>query len=208
MTIKPLACAAVACAALLVSAAGAAAATTTLYSFSGGADGGGPVAAPVAGGDGFLYGTATTGGLLTSGSFGLGTLYRADASGRVETLYTFDRVNGQHPQGLTPAGDGTYFGLTSHGGHPDPNIFYGGYGALFRFDPGSRTVTKLWEIWPVHGAWPSAAPTLGPDGALYATGRYGGASQYYGTICAGRRRRACACCTTSTGSTGRSRWGR
>jgi uncharacterized repeat protein (TIGR03803 family) len=182
LSVRTTGLAALAAGILLITAASAPAASTTLYPFTGGADGGSPSAAPVDGGDGLMYGVAATGGVLANGSVGLGTVYRTDAAGNVQTLYTFDRVTGAQPQGLTRAADGTFYGLASHGGHPDPNVFYGGYGSLFRFDPATRTATKLWEIWPIHGAWPSAAPTIGPDGALYGTGRYGGAFQYYGTV--------------------------
>ena len=182
MRFKTIGLAVLAAGVLLIVAAAASAATTTLHSFSDGADGGAPSFAPIDGGDGFLYGVTQTGGVQPTGAIGFGTIYRTNGSGGVETLYTFDKPTGQHPQGLTRAADGTYYGLASHGGHPDPNVFYGGYGSLFKFDPATRTTTKLWEIWPIHGAWPSAAPTIGPDGALYATGRYGGANQYYGTV--------------------------
>src|SRR5918999_3451439 len=167
---------------VLTTAAAAPAATTTLHAFSDGVDGGAPTFAPIDGGDGFLYGVTQTGGVQANGAYGFGTIYRTDAGGNVDTLYTFDEVTGQHPQGLTRAADGSFYGLASHGGHTDPDAFTTGYGSLFRFDPATRSTTKLWEIWPIHGAWPSAAPTIGPDGALYGTGRYGGAFQYYGTV--------------------------
>jgi uncharacterized repeat protein (TIGR03803 family) len=165
-----------------MTAAAASATTTTLHSFSDGADGGAPGFAPIDGGDGLLYGVTQTGGVQVNGAYGFGTIYRTTAGGSVETLATFDKVTGQHPQGLTRAPDGSFYGLASHGGHTDPNAFTTGSGSLFRFDPVTGSATKLWEIRPIHGAWPSAAPTIGPDGALYGTGRYGGAFQYYGTV--------------------------
>ena len=167
---------------LLIGAAAASAASSTVYSFTGGADGGSATAAPVDGGDGLLYGVTPFGGLVGSATpDGSGTIYSLDASGHVATLHTFDRINGERPTGLTRAADGWFYGTTSHGGDLDPASYTGGQGTLFRWNPAAG-LEVLHRFWSIHGSWPSAAPTLGVDGAWYGSSRYDSTYPNYGTL--------------------------
>ena len=167
---------------LLIGAAAASAATSTLYSFTGGADGGSATTAPVDGGDGLLYGVTPIGGVAGAATpDGAGTIYSLDAFGGVATLHTFDRMNGERPTGLTRAADGWFYGTTSHGGDPDPASYTGGQGTLFRWNPVAG-LEVLHRFWPLHGSWPSAAPTLGADGAWYGSSRYDSTHPNYGTL--------------------------
>ena len=171
-----------ACALLITAAAAQAAGQTVLHSFNGTTDGGSASAAPVDGGDGFLYGVTPFGGLVTAGTpDGAGTIYRLDSAGGFTPLHTFDRVNGERPNGLTRAADGWFYGTTSHGGDPDPNAYTSGQGTLFRWNPTSG-LEVLHRFWPIHGSWPSAAPTLGSDGAWYGSSRYDSTYPNYGTL--------------------------
>ncbi len=73
--------------------------------------GGDPLAAPVEGRDGWFYGTTTTGGAQV----GTGTVYRADRSGRFETIYSFDWFLDAGPEPfLQRMPDGRIFGSTQN----------------------------------------------------------------------------------------------
>jgi uncharacterized repeat protein (TIGR03803 family) len=169
--------------ALAVAVPGAAAASQqVLHSFAG-ADGVSPSGLLVDGGDGFLYGSTFYGGAVDADNNpdGYGTLYRFDRSGRFETVYRFNRVDGERPNGLVPATDGFFYGTTSHGGDLDPASYSGGSGTLFRLTS-AGALTVLHRFMPIEGMWPSAAPTFGPDGALYGTARSDSTYPTYGTI--------------------------
>jgi uncharacterized repeat protein (TIGR03803 family) len=136
-------------------------------------DGGFPAAAPVEGGDGFLYGTTYVGG-----AWGVGTIYRLSRNGAFETTHAFDyHKEGSYPaSGLLLADDGRLYGTTTNGS-PDA-----AYGSIFRFDPATAMVTTLHGfVDDRDGAAPSAAPIQGSDGALYGTTMFGGRSDA-GTI--------------------------
>jgi uncharacterized repeat protein (TIGR03803 family) len=174
----------VALAALLVLAVSEASAASLqlLHHFSG-PDGGGPVGRLVDRGDGYLYGVASYGGIVdpATNPDGHGTVYRVDAAGAFQTLHTFDRLNGQRPNGLALGPDRFLYGTTSHGGDLDPSSPTGGQGTLFRIDAAGK-LTVLHRFMPVEGSWPSAAPTFGPDGTLYGTSRYDSTYPHYGTV--------------------------
>ncbi len=174
--------AAVAAAALVFALGGAASASSVsvLHSF-GGADGVSAAGQLVDGGDGFLYGATRFGGTVdpTENPDGYGTLFRVDAAGNLTTIYRFNRTDGEMPNGLVRGPDGFFYGTTSHGG--DPDELFGGVGTLFRVDSAGN-LTVLHRFVPVEGSWPSAAPTFGPDGALYGSSSAGSGASYYGTL--------------------------
>jgi hypothetical protein len=89
--------------------------------------------------------------------------------------------DGTHPlTGLTMDRAGNLYGTTSAGGYMGGvcgNV--GGCGTVFRLSPrnGSWTFTPLYEFQGGQdGESPQAALTIGPDGAIYGTTLYGGAS--------------------------------
>jgi MYXO-CTERM domain-containing protein len=129
----------------------------------------------VAGPDGFLYGTASSGG-----SNGNGTVFRIgfDGSG-FEVVYTFSALtananglslndDGATPiAGLTDGGDGLLYGVTNLGGS-------GGNGTIFSFDPASRLLTTLHAFDGTAGARPTGELLLAADGRLYGSTGTGG----------------------------------
>jgi uncharacterized repeat protein (TIGR03803 family) len=82
---------------------------TVLHSFLGGSDGSGPVAAPIQGSDGNLYGT-------TSGSQGPATVYKYTRSGKFTTIYVFDQSHGTYVDApLIQGTDGNLYGTAWRG---------------------------------------------------------------------------------------------
>jgi uncharacterized repeat protein (TIGR03803 family) len=95
---------------------------TTLYSFcpqGNCADGASPGAAMgefldspgtalVQGSDGNFYGTTDQGG-----AYGYGTIFKITPSGTLTTLYSLDSADGQNPNGLIQAANGTFYGTTA-----------------------------------------------------------------------------------------------
>lgn len=144
--------------------------------------------APVAGSDGFLYGTASSGG-----ANGNGTLFRIgfDGSG-FEVVYVFSALtanpdglsindDGATPvAGLTDGGDGLLYGVTNLGGS-------GGNGTIFSFDPVSKLLTTLHAFDGNAGARPTGELLLAEDGRLYGSTGTGGTNAQgntttYGTL--------------------------
>ncbi len=69
-------------------------ALTVLYSFAGGADGKGPLAAPLIGSDGTLFGTTYEGGAAAGcgNSFGCGIVFSLSSAGKEKVLYAFCKL--------------------------------------------------------------------------------------------------------------------
>jgi uncharacterized repeat protein (TIGR03803 family) len=163
-----------ACAALCVLATAAAAqanpaAFELQYKFSV-TNGDWPTSGPVAGADGLLYGIATA-----NGRDRYGTLYRRGPSGRVVTMHWFDSADGNPDGHLTPAPDGSLWGITNGGA----NV----HGSVYRFDPSTKTVRIVHAFDRVtDGSWPEGRLLLASDGFFYGTTRQGGGTGYAGTI--------------------------
>jgi uncharacterized repeat protein (TIGR03803 family) len=109
--------------------------------------------------DGYLYGTASTGGR------GNGTVFKVSRDGsKYFDLWYFDgKTTGAFPYGaLTAASDGNFYGVTSAGGSHN-------YGTLFRITP-SGSLTVLHHFTAAEGA-PLAPPYqavyTGSPGILY-----------------------------------------
>jgi len=86
---------------------------TILYSFTGGTDGGLPLGGLVLDGAGNMYGTTYIGG-----SFGVGTVYKVDATGKETVLYSFTGgADGKNPYFVVLIRDkaGNFYGTTSAG---------------------------------------------------------------------------------------------
>jgi uncharacterized repeat protein (TIGR03803 family) len=85
---------------------------TTLYSFPEEKNGVGLEAGLVQGTDGYLYGTASSGGAK-----GDGTVFRVSLSGTLRLLHTFDGTDGGSPiSSLVQGTNGGFYGTTNSGG--------------------------------------------------------------------------------------------
>lgn len=134
---------------------------------------------------GVLYGTTLWGGAGTACSKGCGTVYSLkppSSSGGAwteTTLYSFPGgSDGNNPNGGVVIGKGgVLYGTTTVGG--TGTACPGGCGTVFSLTPpaspgGSWTETVLHSFNSSDGANPSAGVTIGNDGALYGTTRFGG----------------------------------
>ena len=93
-----------------------------------------PIGSLTARSDGLLYGVAGGGG-----ANGHGAIYEFDPSnGSIKLLASFDgSINGAAPRsGLTPAGNGSFFGTTVGGGS-------NGGGAIYKFDPSNGSISLM-----------------------------------------------------------------
>lgn len=125
--------------------------------------------------DGAMYGTSYDGGV-----YGQGTVFKVTTAGKASVLHSFcaqkNCADGNSPDGgLTLRPDGHFIGTTVTGGSY-------GYGTIF-------DVTQTGEFQVLYnftggadGAFPSAAPILGPDGSYYGTTAEGGAASGCGSI--------------------------
>jgi uncharacterized repeat protein (TIGR03803 family) len=142
---------------------------TILYNFAGlpgTNDGSQPVAALFQGADGVLYGTTQAGG-----SNNMGTVYkvRSDGSG-YELLHHFMGTpgDGQMPLGsLAQGADGLLYGTTYYGG-------VNNIGTIYKVDTNGNNFSVVRDFSGTDGAQPVSGLTLGSDGTLYGTTRYGG----------------------------------
>jgi uncharacterized repeat protein (TIGR03803 family) len=149
----------------------------TLHSFDGNA-GSSPIGALTQGRDGDFYGTTAGGGNLACGSpGGCGTVFKISPSGIFSTLYTFcvqtNCPDGAVPDmgvnGLLPATDGNFYGVTQIGGANND-------GTIFKITPGGK-LTTLRSFSGSDGAEPWAAPIQATNGILYGTTAYGGTNR-------------------------------
>lgn len=143
--------------------------------------------------DGWLWGTVTSGG-----NYGLGAIYkmRADGTDWQEVL-AFNGIKGlprgSSPRGgLTPAPDGTFWGVTENGGEHNG-------GTLYHFDPRSGALTTAVEFDWVGSPW--ARPWIAPDGRIWGT-------THYSIYCFNPKSRETTMIARFTGRTGRLRGGR
>ena len=121
-----------------------------------------PMAALLDGGDGWMYGTAASGGKGLAG-----TAFRAKRTGEAEVLGNFDGVNGLAPQSaLVGSAAGGIYGTTTGNGA-------GVKGTVFRVLPAGGIV-KVADFNGVNGRAPSGGLTVGPDGLLYGVASRGG----------------------------------
>jgi uncharacterized repeat protein (TIGR03803 family) len=82
----------------------------------------------------------------------------------VSNAYTFTAAyDGEGAIGLTPDGEGDFYGTEEYGGT-------NGWGGLFEFTPATGDFTVLWSFTDgSDGAAPEAGPTVGSDGNVYGT---------------------------------------
>jgi uncharacterized repeat protein (TIGR03803 family) len=126
-------------------------------------DGGGNSGALVVGKDGNIYGATYQGGSGSGcGQQACGTIFRvAPFSGVYQVVASFDfSTDGEIPQGLAPAPDGTFYGISNSGGK------------LFHFTPGGGLqATALPFIFPKgcpgFACFASGVLAVGQNGNVY-----------------------------------------
>jgi uncharacterized repeat protein (TIGR03803 family) len=152
-------------------------ALTTLYSFCSQpncADGYGPMAAPVQGTDGNLYGTTSSGGTGNcGGDQGCGAVFKVTLAGALTTLYSFctlpNCADGSSPNALLQASDGNFYGTTGGSGA-------NGDGTVFKITPeGTLTTLHSFQGYPTEGSSAFGALIQATDGNFYGTTKTGGA---------------------------------
>ncbi len=147
---------------------------SVLYSFSGTPDAEDPFAGLARDAAGNLYGATLYGG--TQGGFG--TLFKLSPGGQLTLLHSF----ASNPDGADPYGaligdrQGNVYGTTRFGGNA------GGYGTVFKLDPG-RNLTLLHSFAGTpDGEDPEAGLIRDTGDNLYGTTVYGGTAGGYGTV--------------------------
>ncbi|HEY1249867.1 MAG TPA: choice-of-anchor tandem repeat GloVer-containing protein [Thermoanaerobaculia bacterium] len=136
-----------------------------------GVDGQQPIGGLVTKGDGFLYGSTTSGGLHD-----YGTLFSIDPSGRVTTIHDFTSTEGWNSGSTLAVGSDGLYGTTSGVGN----------GIVYRVH-GSGTLDVVHTFNGTDGSQPFGGVILGSDGWFYGTtyGGPGGASTIYRVSSAG-----------------------
>jgi uncharacterized repeat protein (TIGR03803 family) len=151
----------------------------TIYNFTGGADGSDPRAGLLSSTDGFLYGTAETGG-----TNGTGTIYQVTTSGSFNIVHSFgstlssgtDSDGAQPTGGIILAADGFLYGTASVGGT-------GGGGTVYQVSvdgTAGPSFTTIYAFSPLTGGSnsdgvnPFAGVIQASDGNLYGTAEAGG----------------------------------
>jgi uncharacterized repeat protein (TIGR03803 family) len=149
------------CALFAAMAIGSSAQTVnTIHSFNG-SDGSYPEYVVLTqGGDGLLYGTASSGG-----NFGFGTIFKQRTAGTgFVTLYNFTGTDdGAYPiAGLTLAWNGSFYGTTIEGGAYNS-------GEIFKMTPGGILTVLYSFTGGADGIGPPAPPIEAIDGNFYGT---------------------------------------
>ncbi len=122
-----------------------------LYDFTGNTDGGYPLAPPIQGTDGNLYGTSYP-----------GVSYKISTKGAFKVIKKIPST----PYGpLVQGTDGSFYGMTEQGGT-------GGVGTIFKIV--KTKVSTIYNFDTIHGAAPYGGLTQGADGNFYGTTSAGG----------------------------------
>ena len=140
---------------------------SVLYAFDGN-DGGQPLASPIIGADGNLYGTTYTGG-----KDGLGNVFQLAPDGTETNLHVFvgEPRDGQWPRaGLIMDGAGNLYGATEEGGKTDAGIIY----KLSSGGAETTLYTFCGQAQCADGTQPIGGLIMDAKGNLYGTTQYGG----------------------------------
>ncbi len=160
---------------------------TTLHSFAG-TDGSKPIGGVMQAADGNFYGTTSAGGAYSGGS-----VFKLTPGGALTTLYNFcsqsDCTDGEGPQAtLVQAANGDLYGTTAYGGTSDTCLMVlvepSTCGTMFKLTLSGR-LTTLHSFEHTDGSFPTAALVPAPNGYLYGTTAWGGASSTpngFGTV--------------------------
>jgi uncharacterized repeat protein (TIGR03803 family) len=113
--------------------------------------------------DGAFYGLTGSGG-----EHGAGTIFRyVPASSALTIVYEFDGTSGSGPRGAMVRGnDGALYGVTGDDGA-------NGVGTIFRYEPGTATLTTL-HSFDFDDGWSPQSGLLHVGGVLYGTTAAGG----------------------------------
>ena len=152
---------------------------TTLVNFDG-TNGAGPYyGSLVQGIDGNFYGTTESGG-----AYGLGTVFKMTAGGKLTTLYSFCAqagcTDGSYPyDGLVQATNGNFYGTTAAGGANSAPACTSGCGAVFEITDNGK-LTTLYSFCAQTGCTDGETPyawlVQATDGNFYGTTEFGGTS--------------------------------
>jgi uncharacterized repeat protein (TIGR03803 family) len=153
---------------------------SVLNKFSG-PDGANPVGLTI--NQGNLWGTTWQGGINWNpslGNFGLGTVFEYTSGSGVTNPVLFSGSNGggNIAAGVTPDGQGNYYGTTYEGGP-------GGFGTLFKYSSVTNQLSTLVNFNRTNGSLPSATVTLDGKGNIYGTTYQGGAFSSPSNACCG-----------------------
>jgi uncharacterized repeat protein (TIGR03803 family) len=151
-----------------------------LHRFAGGTDGSGP-GDLIRDSNGNFYGTTAEGGTGTDCTYGCGTVFKMDASGKVTILYSFQGGPGD---GAVPFGplardaEGNVYGVTIWGGDSSNcsalRVGYG-CGTVFKLDSsGHETILHTFAGFPTDGAEPNWGLIRDSNSNLYGVTVRGG----------------------------------
>jgi uncharacterized repeat protein (TIGR03803 family) len=146
-----------------------------LHTFKGGKDGANP-SARLFRTAGNFYGTTFFGGVKGCRTYGCGTVFKLDTTGRLTVLHAFTGgQDGAYPNGRVILDfSGNLYGTTSQGG--GPGCGSGGCGVVFKLSPsGNLTVLHHFAGYPTDGAYPYAGLQWDGAGNMYGTTFFGGA---------------------------------
>jgi uncharacterized repeat protein (TIGR03803 family) len=152
---------------------------TTLYTFcalSNCLDGAGSGGALILGTDGNFYGVTGSGGAQK-----VGTIFRITAGGKLTTLHSFHKTDGELPNTLLQAADGSLYGTTEYGGINQE-------GVIFKLTPSGQfsVLHNFCSVMNcVDGATSQAPLVEGTDGNLYGVTTFGGVAKLNGQIFSG-----------------------
>ena len=159
---------------------------TVLYSFTGGADGKFPAGRLLLDSVGNLYGTASEGGNVNCGRFGMygcGVVFKVDSSGHETVLYSFTGAadGGQPLAGLIRDSAGNFYGTTFSAGDLSRNCaLNNGCGVVFKLSKSGQETVLYTFTNGTDGANPTADLVRDSAGNLYGTTKLGGAG--YGVV--------------------------
>ena len=153
-------------------------AVSVLYSFAGSPnDGSSPVAPLLADGSGNLYGTTAYGG-NTACSYGCGTVFKLDSTGKETVLHEFAGTDGAYPAGgLVMDASGNLYGTTVSGGSGGLCKNFG-CGTVYKIDAAGNFSVLYAFSESTDGGNPTAGLLLDSSNQLYGTTGWGG---MYGT---------------------------
>jgi uncharacterized repeat protein (TIGR03803 family) len=143
---------------------------TVLHSFAWSGDGNQPLAGPVLGKDGAIYGTTSAGGSSGNGTvFELRPPAATGGAWTEQVLYSFTGGgDGGYPEGLAMGANGVLYGTTLVGGAMDAGTVFELLPPATPSGPWTETVLHSF-IGDADGVYPVAPPVVASDGTLYGS---------------------------------------
>jgi uncharacterized repeat protein (TIGR03803 family) len=151
---------------------------SVLYAFAGGKDGVYPIGALLRDSNGFLYGTATNGGIDCDGTgIGCGIVFKLSPDGKETVLYRFEGGDhGANPAaGLAMDSSGDLYGTTNNGGMvcDDSGATCG---TVYKLDNSGKETGLHTFIGGKDGSYPKSRLLIDASGNLLGTTSSGGAA--------------------------------